>query len=77
MLVPTVIESTNRGERAAMTASACFPARPPREDAARAAMRHAASAAARASRSSASAAIQPDIITIGIPGPGCAAPPAR
>ena len=29
------------------------------------------------SRSSASAAIQPLIITIGMPGPGCAAPPAR
>src|SRR5262245_29922107 len=29
------------------------------------------------SRSSASAAIQPDISTIGMPGPGCAAPPAR
>jgi hypothetical protein len=31
----------------------------------------------RASASSASAAIQPDIITMGMPGPGCAAPPAR
>src|SRR5436305_14282672 len=29
------------------------------------------------SRSSVSAAIQPDINTIGIPGPGCAAPPAK
>src|SRR5262249_42878429 len=29
------------------------------------------------SRARASAAIQPDISTIGIPGPGCAAPPTR
>ena len=29
------------------------------------------------SRSSASAAIHPDISTMGMPGPGCAAPPAR
>ena len=37
----------------------------------------AATRPARASWSSASAAIQPDISTIGMPGPGWAAPPAR
>ena len=37
----------------------------------------ARASARRSSWSSASAAIQPDISTIGMPGPGCAAPPAR